>query len=534
MWRRSAMVLAALALVGCSAQTGRAGTVPARSVTVTPPCKVGAPAARPVPKLVPVPVSLQVTAGSYALTAQTRIIARQDAGLPAATYLAKLLRRSTGFPLPVANSGTGIVLDASGEAALGREGYRLGVADCGVVLTANTGEGLFRGVQTLRQLLPAKVESPSAQHGPWHIAGVQITDSPRFAYRGVMLDVARHFFSVAQVEDYLDRAVAYKVNTFHLHLSDDQGWRIAINSWPRLATVGGRSSVHGDPGGYFTQSDYSAIVQYAKERFITVIPEIDGPGHTNAALASYAKLNCDGHARPPYTGTSVGFSSLCTGKAITYQFLDDVLGELAALTPGPYLNIGGDEAQTTRHPDYLAYVGKVQQLVRKHGKSMMGWEEIGGAKISSDSVAEHWNPVTGTQAGTEVARQAVAKGVKLVMAPADHAYLDMKYTVGSRLGTQWAGHVEVKQSYAWDPAKLITGVGESHVLGVEAPIWTETMKTPADLQYMAYPRLPGIAEIGWSPASSHSWPSYRLRLAAQGARWTAAGLTFYHSPQVPF
>jgi hexosaminidase len=534
MWRRSAMVLAALALLGCSAQTGRAGTIPVGSATVTPPCKVGAPAAGPVPKLVPVPVSLQVTAGSYALSAQTSIIARQDAGLPAATYLAKLLRRSTGFPLPVANSGTGIVLDASGEAAFGREGYRLGVADCGVVLTANTGEGLFRGVQTLRQLLPAKVESPSAQHGPWHIAGVQITDSPRFAYRGVMLDVARHFFSVAQVEDYLDRAVAYKVNTFHLHLSDDQGWRIAINSWPRLATVGGRSSVHGDPGGYFTQSDYSAIVQYAKERFITVIPEIDGPGHTNAALASYAKLNCDGHARPPYTGTSVGFSSLCTGKAITYQFLDDVLGELAALTPGPYLNIGGDEAKTTNHPDYLAYVGKVQQLVRKHGKSLMGWEEIGGAKISSDSVTEHWNPVTGTQAGTEVARQAVAKGVKLVMAPADHAYLDMKYTVRSQLGTEWAGHVEVKQSYAWDPAKLITGVGESHVLGVEAPIWTETMKTPADLHYMAYPRLPGIAEIGWSPAASHSWPSYRLRLAAQGARWTAAGLAFYHSPQVPF
>jgi hexosaminidase len=345
--------------------------------------------------------------------------------------------------------------------------------------------------------------------------------------------VARHFFTVEQVERYIDLAAAYKINTFHLHLSDDQGWRIAIKSWPRLTSFGGRTAVDGDPGGYYTQADYTRIVKYAQQRFITVIPEIDTPGHTNAALASYAKLNCDGKAPKPYTGVDVGFSSLCVDKKITYRFLDDVIGELARLTPGPYINIGGDEAQSTKREDYEKFVAKVQKIVHRHGKRMMGWEEIGGAPgTSADSVSMHWNPVTGAQPGTRPAREAARRGIKLVMAPADHAYLDMKYTKNTRLGQDWAAIVEVKRGYDWDPAKLIDGVGEDAVLGVEAPIWTETLKTIDDLEYMAYPRLPGIAEIGWSPAASHSWSDYRWRLAAQGPRWDARSVDYYRSPQV--
>jgi hexosaminidase len=493
----------------------------------------GAPA---VPRLVPVPVSLKATGDPFTVTSRTRIVVRSATGASAASYLARVLRRSTGFAVPVVRSETagGIVLDATAPVGLGGEGYRLNVSGKGVLLTADTAQGLFRGVQTLRQLLPAKVESPTVQRGPWRVAGADVTDYPRFGYRGAMLDVARHFFTVSQVEHYIDLAAAYKINMFHLHLSDDQGWRIAIKSWPRLATVGGRTAVGGDRGGYYTQKDYSEIVKYAKSRFITVIPEIDTPGHTNAALASYASLNCDGKRRKPYTGTEVGFSSLCTGKAVTYKFLDAVIGELARLTPGPYIDIGGDEAKSTKPADYRAFVSRVQKIVHAHGKSMMGWEEIAGAKPPADSVAEHWNPVTGSEDGTQLARSAARRGVKLVMAPADRAYLDMKYTKSTRLGQDWAGHVEVRRAYEWDPAKLITGVGEHDVFGVEAPIWTESMRTAGDLQYMAYPRLPGIAEIGWSRAKGRSWADYRLRLAAQGPRWSARSVKFYHSPQVPW
>ncbi|MEV6985199.1 beta-N-acetylhexosaminidase [Sphaerisporangium sp. NPDC051017] len=489
------------------------------------------------PRLVPAPVSVEATGDPFTLTSATRVVVRSGAGARAASYLARLLRRSTGYALPIvqdAGAGGGIVLDATAPQGLGPEGYRLEVSGKGVLLAADTGEGLFRGVQTLRQLLPAKAESPSRRPGPWRITGARVTDRPRFAYRGAMLDVARHFFTVRQVKRYIDLAAAYKVNMFHLHLSDDQGWRIAIGKWPRLTEVGGRTAVGGDRGGFYTRNDYREIVKYAQDRYVTVIPEIDTPGHTNAALASYARLNCDGRARRPYTGTDVGFSSLCVGKDVTYRFLDDVIGELARLTPGPYIDIGGDEAKSTRRAGYRAFVARVQKIVHRHGKRMMGWEEIADAKPSPDSVAEHWNPVTGRQDGTELARSAARRGVKLVMAPADHAYLDMKYTARTRLGTDWAGLVDVRRAYAWDPARLVAGVGEDDVLGVEAPLWTETARTSRDLEYLAYPRLPGIAEIGWSPARGRSWDDYRVRLAAQGPRWSARSVNFYHSPQVPW
>ncbi|MEV7968063.1 beta-N-acetylhexosaminidase [Sphaerisporangium sp. NPDC088356] len=489
-----------------------------------------------VPRLVPAPVSLKATGDPFTLTSGTRIVVRSAAGAGAASYLARVLRRSTGFALPVVRDATGggIVLDATVPAGLGEEGYRLDVGKDGVLLAADTAQGIFRGVQTLRQLLPAKVESAKVQRGPWRITGVHVTDHPRFRYRGAMLDVARHFFTVAQVKRYIDLAAAYKVNMFHLHLSDDQGWRIAIKSRTRLAKVGGRTAVGGDRGGHYSHKDYSEIVRYAQGRFVTIIPEIDTPGHTNAALASYASLNCDGKARKPYTGTAVGFSSLCVGKETTYRFLDAVIGELARLTPGPYIDIGGDEAKSTKRADYRKFIARVQKIIHAHGKSMMGWEEIADADPSADSVAEHWNPVTGTEDGTRLARSAARRGVKLVMAQADRAYLDMKYTARTRLGQDWAGHVEVRRAYEWDPAKLITGVGEKDVFGVEAPLWSESLRTTGDLDHMAYPRLPGIAEIGWSPAKGRSWADYRLRLAAQGPRWTARSVRFYRSPQVPW
>jgi hexosaminidase len=408
------------------------------------------------------------------------------------------------------------------------------VTKASVRLEAGSPEGLFRGVQTLRQLLPPAIESPTVKPGPWTMPGVEVADSPRFAWRGTMLDVARHFFTVQQVERYIDQAALYKINTLHLHLSDDQGWRIAIDGWPRLATYGGSTAVGGGKGGYYTQADYSAIVRYAAARYMTIVPEIDGPGHTNAALASYAQLNCDGKAPPLYTGTDVGFSSWCIAKPVTYELLNDVLGQLARLTPGPYLHIGGDEAHSTTAADYATFIEKVGPIVGRYGKKVVGWNEIGGAKIPPGSVAQYWNTAKGSEDGTQTARDAVAQGAKVVMSPANRAYLDMKYDESTPLGQDWAGLIEVRDSYEWDPATLVDGVTEKDVLGVEAPLWSETIVTNANIDYMTFPRLPAIAEIGWSPQARRSWDDFRVRLAAQGPRWSAMSVNFYRSPQVPW
>jgi hexosaminidase len=353
-----------------------------------------------------------------------------------------------------------------------------------------------------------------------------IVDRPRFAWRGAMLDVAGHFFGVADVKRLIDLLAYYKLNRLHLHLSDDQGWRIAIRSWPRLTTHGSRTAVGGGPGGYYTQEQYADIVRYAQSRYIVVVPEIDMPGHTAAALSAYPKLSCDGVARPLYTGIEVGHSSLCIGKPSTYAFVEDVVREIAALTPGPYLHIGGDEASSTEPADYVSFIERVGKIVRSHGKRMVGWEEIAETRLSPTSIVQHWK--------SDLVRRAAERGVKVVMSPASKAYLDMKYAPSTKLGLAWAGYTSVRDAYSWDPAKQIAGVNEDDVLGVEAALWTETIETMSDLEFMVFPRLLGHAEIGWSPAAGRGWNDYRLRLAAQGQRLAAMGVRFYRSSEVPW
>jgi hexosaminidase len=362
------------------------------------------------------------------------------------------------------------------------------------------------------------------------MAAGTIRDTPRFAYRGAMLDVARHFFQVDDVKAYIDLLAHYKMNALHLHLTDDQGWRIMINSWPKLATYGGSTQVGGGKGGYYTQEQYADIVAFAQARYITIVPEIDLPGHTNSALASYAELNCDGVAPALYTETNVGFSSLCIDKDLTYQFLDDVIGELAALTPGPYLHIGGDEAHSTPKEDYVKFIEKVQAIVQAHGKQVMGWEEIGQVKLLPGTLAQYWNT---NGPSTPFTQQAVLQGAKVIVSPADRAYLDMKYDAGTKLGLDWAGMTDTRASYGWDPAGRLLGVSEENILGVEAPLWSETLITLQDIEFMAFPRILGIAEIGWSPAGL-SWDEYRERLAAQAPRLQALGVNYYPDPEVPW
>ncbi|MYV50959.1 beta-N-acetylhexosaminidase [Streptomyces sp. SID3212] len=507
------------------------------------------PTVRSLGDVVPVPASVRPGGSPYTITPFTWIGVVASPGQAKAaravgSYLAGVLRPSTGYALPVVpdlglGPGGGIRLRLAtgpGDRGLGDEGYRLESGRTGVTITAYRPAGLFHGVQTLRQLLPATVEKSSRQSGPWTVAGGTITDTPRYAYRSAMLDVSRHFFTVGQVKRYIDQLALYKINTLHLHLSDDQGWRIAIDSWPRLATYGGSTQVGGGAGGYYTKAQYRELVAYAASRHLEVVPEIDMPGHTNAALASYAELNCDGVAPPLYTGTQVGFSSLCVPKAVTYDFVDDVVRELAALTPGRYLHVGGDETHATSHEDYVTFMEKAQAVVAKYGKTVVGWHELTGAHPVEGAVAQYWGRDRTSAAVREQVAAAAKSGTRLVLSPADRVYLDMKYDPSTVLGQTWAGYIEVDRAYDWDPATYLaaSGVPASAILGVEAPVWTETLSTSDHLETMTFPRLQGVAELGWSPAVTHDWSAFKARLAAQGPRMTALGIDYYRSPLVPW
>ncbi|MGC5399295.1 beta-N-acetylhexosaminidase [Streptomyces sp. DT20] len=539
--RRSALPRALPRLLGSLLLIGAAGvsTACAAPTASAAGSEAAVLAPRPLGQLVPVPASVRPGGSPYSLNDGTRIRVDGSSGEARriGEYLAGVLRPSTGYALPVTTKdGTdGIRLRlGSRDSKLGAEGYTLTSGRGSVTITARKPAGLFHGVQTLRQLLPARIESDSRQKGPWSVAGGSVTDAPRYGYRGAMLDVSRHFFSVTEVKRYIDQLALYKINTFHLHLSDDQGWRIAIDSWPKLATYGGSTEVGGGTGGYYTKSQYKEIVNYAASRYLEVVPEIDMPSHTNAALASYAELNCDGVAPPLYTGIEVGFSSLCAGKDVTYDFIDDVLGEVAALTPGRYLHIGGDEAHSTSHEDYAKIMNRAQATVGKYGKTVMGWHQITGATPVKGAVAQYWGYDKTSAADRQQVVDAAKNGTRLVMSPADRVYLDMKYNDQTVLGLKWAGLVEVQRSYDWDPGTYLAGAPADAVLGVEAPIWAETLTDSDDIDAMAFPRLPGAAELGWSPAATHDWDTYKLRLAALGPRFTAMGIDYYRSPQVPW
>lgn len=480
--------------------------------------------------IIPLPMSIDAAAGHYTLSLATAITftPADSAELePLARYLADRLRPATGYELPLRPGPAApgdLRLTLVDDAALGDEGYELRVTEAGVALSAHRSAGLFRGIQTLRQLLPPAIEGPSARRGPWTLPCGVIRDLPRFAYRGMMLDVARHFFGVEDVKRLIDLAAAYKINHLHLHLSDDQGWRIEIKSWPRLTEVGGLTQVGGGRGGYYTQADYAELVAYAAARYITIVPEIDMPGHTNAAAVAYPELNGTDKEAVPHFGFEVGFSTLAIREETTYRFIDDVVGELAALTPGPYIHIGGDEAQATNHDDYLYFISRVQDIVRAHGKRMIGWEEIGQAVLEPGAVAQQWAPGH--------AAAAAKQGAQIIFSPATKVYLDMKYDEASPLGLAWSGYVSVADSYQWEPTALIEGLTEADILGVEGPLWTETTETMTDVEYLVFPRLLGLAEVGWSPARGRDWDSYRARLAAHGPRLAALGVNFFRSPDV--
>jgi hexosaminidase len=472
--------------------------------------------------LIPKPTSISQLPGSFTFTRDTKIILQEDNHEVAsiAELLAAYLREARGNEILLSNTNVqagNIELALNDDPELGKEGYELSIQADSILLRALRPAGLFYGVQTLRQLIPARRSKTLT------LPAVSIRDMPRFEWRGAMLDVARHFFGVEDVRRYIDLISHYKMNRLHLHLTDDQGWRIEIKSWPRLTEIGGSTQVGGKAGGYYTQEQYQEILDFARSRYVAIVPEIDTPGHTNAALASYAELNHSEEAPALYEGTQVGFSTLWINSDITYKFLDDVVRELAALTPTPYIHIGGDEARSTPEVDYKKFIKRFQEIVRSHDKATIGWNEIGEAELLPGSIVQQW-----VGAGYENAKR---QGAKIILSPSNKAYLDMKYDASTPLGLDWAGFISVKDSYEWEPGSYMVGLEDSDILGLEAPLWTETVLSMKDIEYMTFPRLLGIAELAWSP-KGQNWKEYRQRLAAHGQRMEAMGINFHKSPDV--
>jgi len=509
---RAVFLSATLLLAACT-------TVRSPTTTVPRPVVTG-------PQLIPAPASLTIRPEApFDLNRRTTIVVDgSNAEVTAiAQGLATLLRPSTQFPLPVSSSAADTTAGnirlrlASDRASLGEEGYDLTVTSRSVTLVANRPAGLFHGVQTLRQLLPSDIESHvGSARAEWPIPALSITDQPRYAWRGAMLDVARHFFTVREVQQYIDLLALYKMNVLHLHLSDDQGWRIEIKSRPKLTGIGAITQVGGGPGGFYTQQDYQTIVRYAQERYITVVPEIDMPGHTNAALTAYPELSCSTRPTQLFTGIDVGWSTFCVDNEGTYALVEDVVREIAAITPGPYFHVGGDEVKALTPQQYVRFIERVKGIVNRNGKKMVGWEEIAKARLDQNTLAQQWK--------SDSATAALQYGSKLIMSPAKKVYLDMKYTPSTELGQKWAAFVEVRDAYDWDPALYITGVNESNIVGVEGPLWSETPRNITAVEYLVMPRLPAVAEVGWTPQRGEIGKTF-----ASGWRRTRRGGTFWAS-----
>lgn len=483
--------------------------------------------------LIPKPLEITATGGGFGLDQYTSVITDASDGEYAAvgSYLAEKIREQTGLYLQLNPAETAVgernIFILKDEEGLNRkaEEYFLRISADSILLTSATAEGAFRGIQTIRQLIPNTSNDTLTVHPVWPLPTGTIKDHPAFAYRGAMLDVARHFFSVEDVKRYIDLLAYYKINVLHLHLTDDQGWRIEIKSWPKLTEIGGSTEVGGESGGFYTQDEYKELVAYAASRHMTIVPEVDMPGHTNAASASYPILNGNGKTPKLYEGTQVGFSTFDTRKDTVYAFIDDVVREITGLSPGPYFHIGGDESHVTKKNDYIYFVNRVEKIVRKYGKQMIGWDEIATADVDSASIAQFW-------ASEENAQEAVQKGMKVILSPAKKIYLDMQYDTLSKFGLHWAAYIPVDTAYTWNPQKYAKGVPVEHILGVEAPLWSETISNIGELEYLAFPRIIGYSELCWTPEANRNWEDYRKRLARQAPFLDRMNVQYYQSPLI--
>lgn len=477
--------------------------------------------------LLPAPLHAVARPGSpMPLGDDTRVVAvgpSEVTGLLVARRLSTLLRREVPVGADDGRPGAVVLrlLPSGADAAL-PGAYRIQVDSVRALVTAVDLEGLLHGAVTLRQLI---VRGPD---GGYAVRPAFVVDAPRYGWRGLHLDVARSFLPVETVERVVDVMAGLKMNVLHLHLTDDQGWRLEVPSRPRLTEASGGTAVAGGRTGFYTVADYARLQDHAAERGITVVPEIDMPGHVNAALHAYGELTPSGEPTAPYDGTEVGFSRLHMDLPSTATFVHDVVTDVAAMTRGPYLHIGGDEALTVDRGEYSRLVSMIAERVRVAGKTVVGWQEITRTPLAPGTIAQLWDDRVDVSDVVDAAWQ----GVRVVLSPASRVYLDMKPDAEFTVGGDWAGILPMRQVYDWEPTEFQPGLLPGSIVGIEAAVWSETIRTDEDLFRLLLPRLAAVAEVAWSMPIRRSWPDFTARVAAYAPVWDATGLPWHRSADV--
>ncbi|MGV8878547.1 MAG: beta-N-acetylhexosaminidase [Sphingobacteriaceae bacterium] len=510
--------------------------------------------------LIPLPVKMEKQAGSFTISSSTKLVAH-PANREIAELFAEMIKAPTGYNLPLAKANTygiHLIINKTYNKTIGMEGYTLDVKPNRINITANKPAGLFYGMQTLMQLLPKEIESPvNAGVKTWQIPCVQITDYPRFQWRGLMLDVSRHFFDKEVVKKYINQLAKYKMNVFHWHLTDDQGWRIEIKSLPELTQIGAwraprmglwwsrNPQADGEKasyGGFYTQEDIKEIVKYAQERFVTILPEVDVPGHSLAALAAYPELSCTGGPFKVNVGNvfyTKEDNALCPGNEETFAFMDKVLTEVAELFPGQYIHIGGDECYKGFWKDcpkcqkrmagedlktveelQSYFIKRMEKIVQSKGKKLMGWDEILEGGLAPEATVMSWR---GMQGGIEAAKM----NHHVIMTPTSNCYLDL-YQGDPAVEPPTYSRLTLTNCYNFEPVpKEITD--ESMILGGQGNLWTESVPNYRQVEYMTWPRSFALAEVFWSPKGTRNLAEFVPRVEAHLARFDLARVNYARS-----
>jgi hexosaminidase len=504
--------------------------------------------------LIPKPEKIKINSGQFEIHPNTAIVLTTDNSemRDAVAIFNNLLNRAAGYRLPVTTSpvSENALICRLNPSVSNKEGYKLSVRKNLISLEAQTPQGIFYGMQTLRQLLPYQIERSYVSNVAWTIPCLDIEDAPRFVYRGLMLDAGRHFQPKEFVMKFIDMLAYHKMNTFHWHLTEDQGWRIEIKQYPKLTEIGAyrnrtldgrytspdkRKWNNTRHGGFYTQDDVKEVLAYAQKRFITVIPEIELPGHATAALASYPELSCTGG---PFEveGLWGVFNDIYCPKEKTFQFLENVLSEVANLFPSPYIHIGGDEAPKVRwqncahcqalikkeslkdeHELQSYFIKRIEKFLASKGKSIIGWDEILEGGLAPNATVMSWR---GDAGGIEAAKQHH----DVIMAPNSHAYLDYYQADPQTQPLAIGGFLPLWKVYSYNPTPSVLTPDEAkHILGFQGNLWTEYISTASQAEYMAFPRGAAIAEVGWSPDEKKDYPDFKARIVQQFKRYDGIG-----------
>lgn len=519
--------------------------------------------------IIPQPLEVVKNSGNFVIDSKTSLVVINKEDTATATFLNNYLATYYGFKLNVVQKATKnaiILLSQKNNVGLKREGYTFKSDKNGIEINGNSPMGTFYGMQTLIQLLPVEKSKSLV------IASVAIKDQPRFAYRGAMLDVGRHFFSVAFVKKYIDYLAYHKMNYFHWHLTEDQGWRIEIKKYPRLTEIGskrngsiigsypGKGSDNTPEGGFYTQEQIKEIVKYASDRFITVIPEIEMPGHSSAAIAAYPELSCFPEEKtsiPEHMISTMSKQELANGKnkivqetwgvhsdvfvpsEQTFKFLEEVLDEVMALFPSKYIHVGGDECPKEawkrsafcqqiikdknlkdEHGLQSYFIQRMEKYINKKGRTLIGWDEILEGGLAPNAIVMSWR-------GEEGGIAAAKENHQVIMTPGSHVYLDHSQTKNEKEVTI-GGYLPLEKVYGYEPIpKELNEQQAKYVLGAQGNVWTEYMASPSKVEYMIFPRLSALSEVLWSQKETKNWNDFQRKIETMKKRYTIWNANYF-------